>query len=206
MTTILLILVIIGIVFLIIPAQFLIKSPNSFLKTHHLKIDTVKGAILFVSEIKSGHEIERLLAYQILKEISISNPNKYEKRYVWLIHGGVSKEPNSSFKNTTDLISLFSSDKFELIPKNVNNINDPSDSFKVVEDIFAFEASRFGLGEFDVVCDFTGGTKAMSIGMSLACMGKRRLIYSPQDDPIIDNNIFLEIDTKSLLHSAIASE
>jgi hypothetical protein len=206
MSIILLILLLIGIAFLLVPEKYLVKSPHSVLHKQELEISTVKGVVLFVSELKPDQSLENLLAFKVLNQISQSNPNQYNRRYVWLIHGGVLEQPNSSFNNANSLIATFSSSNLEVMSRNASDVNDPSDSFRVVEEVFTFDVPRYGLGQLDIVCDFTGGTKAMSIGMALACIGRRRLIYLPQHGSSDNSKSFLEIDSKSLLHSIIASD
>jgi hypothetical protein len=60
------------------------------------------------------------------------------KIHVWLIHGDTSSKPKSSFSNANALISRFSSDNVDVISKKISDINDPAESFSVVDGIYTF--------------------------------------------------------------------
>ena len=58
-----------------------------------------------------------------------------------------------------------------LVPDEL--IDDPNHIRKLVEGIYA-DADRSGLGEADVIADYTGGTKGMTAGVLLACTKPER--------------------------------
>lgn len=183
------------------------RKPKSTLSTRKVHIDSVKGIVLFVSAIRPDQDLqENLLAYKIMKHISDSNPENLDRRYIWLIHGETLNERNSSYWNTNELYSEFSPrNEFTVVRKGIHNINDLTQTFEVVEEIFSFELPKYNLRESDVICDITSGTKTMSTGMVLACMGGRRLVYFPQGDTDRDMSEFIEINTKSLLDAVVSS-
>jgi len=93
-------------------------------------------------------------------------------QHCWLITSRQpSKEPpepyQSAWKNAQDLIALcdrlgIASHLKEIDPE------DPEDVFDAVNAAFQ-EARKLKLSEGDIVADFTGGTKMMTVGMILAC-------------------------------------
>jgi hypothetical protein len=59
-------------------------------------------------------------------------------------------------------------------------VNDPfgvQESYKVVLQIYTQYVPKVGLSEREVIADFTGGTKPMSVGMVLACGDRRSMQY-----------------------------
>jgi len=81
---------------------------------------------------------------------------------------------NSAWKNTQELIArLQGKVKFvqavEIDPEN------PEEIFSAVDEIYSV-ARRAGLRSEDIVADFTGGTKTMSISMVLACTPAGRAV------------------------------
>jgi hypothetical protein len=86
--------------------------------------------------------------------------------------------PQSSAKNALDLCDRYRErlDKVEVI--TIGDADDPEDTFVAVEEAYRRARKRHGLEAGEVIADFTGGTKAMTAGMVLACVGKgRRLEY-----------------------------
>lgn len=53
------------------------------------------------------------------------------------------------------------------------DVDDPNHIFKLVEGIYA-RANAYGLGESDMIADYTGGTKGMTAGLLLACTKPER--------------------------------
>jgi len=76
--------------------------------------------------------------------------------------------------------------------------NDVSAFFAEVDKVFT-EKNK-GIPLRDIVCDCTGGPKLASLGMALACLDRRRLIYFPRIDAN-DASEYMEIDTKNLWES-----
>jgi hypothetical protein len=88
---------------------------------------------------------------------------------------------------------------------------DPENIFQVIEEIYT-EAKQLNLKSADLVADFTGGTKMMTVGMVLACtpedrdleyMRPRRFLGDGRVDPsagsdpkLVDLNFFLKSSTE----------
>ncbi|HUW12609.1 MAG TPA: hypothetical protein VM537_22975, partial [Anaerolineae bacterium] len=63
-------------------------------------------------------------------------------------------------------------EKIEVI--TIGDADDPEDTFVAVEEAYRRARKRYGLKTGQVIADFTGGTKAMTAGMVLACVGEGR--------------------------------
>ena len=83
----------------------------------------------------------------------------------------------------------------------MDDIFDANESFQLINDIFSRQL--YGTNPRQVVCDLTSGTKLMSLGMALACVGDRKLIYFPKTEKD-DAAQYIHIDTQSLLSASHA--
>jgi len=198
-----LVILVLGVVFVVLPSSWLSKyssqKTQTVLNKRVLEVGDIIGMILFVSKLGNGSQLSDLLAYKMLNNISKVKQKRSNKQYIWLIYGELSKEANSSYMSACKLKAEFQSPNLNVNIVDVEDINDPSKSFSVIDDIFNFEIQKYGLKDSDIVCDVTGGTKTMSIGMALACMlGKRRMIYFAKDAS--KDDLIVEIDAKRLLH------
>lgn len=115
-------------------------------------------------------------------------------RYCWLIAteppredaldptagvgAGIAEPAQSSARNATNLRERHKDrlEKIEVI--TIGDADDPEDTFVAVDEAYRRARKRYGLKARQVIADFTGGTKAMTAGMVLACVGQgRRLEY-----------------------------
>lgn len=119
-----------------------------------------KGLIAFVSLTQRAH-LEKAIAY-----------HKGALERVWLIATKDAEATAFELKRNYETAQL----SFDVIP--LNNQWDLLRSKDVVESIYA---ERLGtLTDGDVIADFTGGTKPMTVGMIFACMTPaRKLEYVP---------------------------
>ncbi len=64
---------------------------------------------------------------------------------------------------------------------DATRVDDPNYVRQLVEGIYGAAWRQFGLGEGEMIVDYTGGTKSMTAGMMLACVSpERRLQYFSQ--------------------------
>ena len=115
-------------------------------------------------------------------------------RYCWLIAtepppegtadptagagSGIGEPAQSSGRNAAELRERYKDrfEKIEVIP--IGDADDPEETFVAVEEAYRRARKRYGLKAGEVIADFTGGTKAMTAGMVLGCVGQgRRLEY-----------------------------
>lgn len=194
MTILLAIMLMSGFVFLLIPVKYFKRSDSSLKITRFSTID-IKAIILFVGTSRSGETLEDLLAYKILN--LMSSHNRELQKQVWLIHGDISDQQGASYYNTYQLVKRFKSEYFNIHPYGIEDIFDANETFRLVNRIFLDVED---IKHTEIVCDCTSGTKLMTLGMALACIGKRRLIYFPKTTEG-DAKEYIEIDTKTFLRS-----
>lgn len=146
-----------------------------------------RGLILSVSRAESAmHAIE--YHYRVQGKLE----------YVWLIPSGDQESEyfGPSSQREADVICQKCKD-LEQATYEANGVRRPlevcdfrrlvspadaQDTYEVVNRIYRVEAHRLGLDDSDVIVDFTGGTKPMSVGMIMACLpGERSLEYVAYD-------------------------
>ncbi|MBF0550536.1 MAG: hypothetical protein HQK60_08370 [Deltaproteobacteria bacterium] len=171
-----------------------IRMQGDFLKTDPLPFEKIKAIILFVSRSEVDKGIESLLAYRSLERLAKVGDN--QQRAVWLLHGDIDTKEKSSYDNTGKLKTKFSSANLNIIPKQIQDINNLHEVFQVINKI-ADDSPDHNLKRTDIVCDYSAGPKALSIGMAFECLGNLRLAYFPQDG----SDTYLEIDTNHFLYS-----
>jgi hypothetical protein len=124
------------------------------------KPEKYKGLIAFVSGQEPDH-LRKAVEYHSDKLQS-----------AWLI---ATKETKAMARELQD---EFESDTLSITVKDLDDPWDLAKAKRVVEQIYADELGD--LGEEDVIADFTGGTKPMTVGMIFACMTpSRKLEYVP---------------------------
>jgi hypothetical protein len=80
----------------------------------------------------------------------------------------------SDYKMDTDEVQSFQS---PLVP-NLKESNDPNVIRRIIEAIYQDAKNKYDLEEEDIIADYTGGTKSMTAGLTLACSNpSRRLEY-----------------------------
>lgn len=118
--------------------------------------------------------------------------------------GASNESVSSAWKNAQALKELYEGD-VDMYIRTIDPEN-PENIFQVIEQIYA-EAKQLDLEQKNLVADFTGGTKMMSVGLVLACtpedrdleyMQPRRFLESGRADPSagadpksVDLNFFL---------------
>jgi len=74
----------------------------------------------------------------------------------------------------------------EVHPEPVADVSDPARVAHLVDEIYDEAIRRFGLRPEEIVADITGGTAAMSAGITIAVLPEnRRLQYLRQDVPLV---------------------
>ncbi len=179
-----------GFIFLLLPLRFFKDQQSASLKIVKFPTEDIKAIIMLVGKSRRDEAFENLLTYKVLTHMS-SGQNNITKQ-AWLVHGDISNEEGASYHNTYRLVQKFKSDSLKIHTSNIENIFDASEAFSIVNRIFASDNLR--ISSKDIVCDCTGGTKLMTLGMALACVGNRRLIYFPKGE-LEDASEYLEIDT-----------
>jgi len=183
-----------GAVFLFMPLRFFAPEKEKTLATNRYDTAQIGGIVMFVSSRRKEEKLEDLLAYKILTQMAEGISKKVKR--AWLIHGGTLDEEGSSYRNTVELISAFKTSGIRIKPVGIDDIFDANESFQLIDDIF--RRQLYGMNPRDVVCDFTSGTKLMTLGMALACAGDKKLIYFPKTNES-DGRQYLHVDTQSLL-------
>lgn len=193
MTTIILlfILLFVAAIFIILPLHFFSSDSIKKLKLKEVSTTDIVSIIMFVGTIKDNDDISSFLPYKIISHMKNSI---IVKKRVWLIHSSISNEPGSSYQNACELSLLFSSENLIINTQCINNIFSIEESFNIVSGILSNNQNS----KNDILCDFTSGTKTMSLGMALACIGDKRLIYFPHTK---DNDAikFLHMNTGELI-------
>ena len=111
--------------------------------------------------------------------------------YFWIITGGpISIDATRDFLR--EELGIYNSGKFEytvMSPNNKNrklkvfiiNIappkhNNPYQVFQAVNRIYSDAYRKFNIDESQIIADYTGGTKGMTSGLTLACASSKRNI------------------------------
>lgn len=162
-----------ALVFLVAPISFFLGRQEKNLNLREMPTQEIASIVMFVSDLKDDRDIAELLAYKILDQMRKSQ----KKKSVWLIHSPISNKKGSSYENAYKLRETFNDEKFHIDTKGVRNAFDIKESFNVITDILNSTADSRS-----IICDFTSGTKPMSLGMALACRGEVRLVYFPQTE------------------------
>jgi hypothetical protein len=186
---ILIILIFLAATFIILPERLFFSRDFRKLELDEKNTKDIVSIIMFVSKLNEDEAIEDLLSYKILNQMCKSSKNKS----VWLIHSAISSENNSSYKNAYALYERFRKNKdIEIDTKAVVDIYNMEESFNVVNNILTSAKAK------NILCDFTSGTKPMSLGMALACINDQRLVYFPKTDK---NNAekYLHINIKEFI-------
>lgn len=142
-----------------------------------------RGLILLVSTPREGTPVEKTSALHAVR-YHLETKNALER--VWLIPSdssdvnrfGPSTRPAAEkIKESCDALALRLKKtlKVEIYQEGVSPA-DSQDTFDYVNRIF----KRSGLNAGEIIVDFTGGTKPMSVGMIMACLPREReLEYVP---------------------------
>jgi hypothetical protein len=134
-------------------------TPAELAIRHHVRMGTLRHCWLICTE-QSLAEAERLV--RVLVEEGVS-PQIFHYGEDWRL--GVLDEAGQPM---TLLLPTVRAD-------------DPNYVRQLVEGIYRSAGRQFGLGEGELIVDYTGGTKSMTAGMILACVGPmRRLQYFSQ--------------------------
>jgi hypothetical protein len=182
-----------GFIFLVVHRESRKSEPS--LKTKELALSEISALVMLVSDNRSHKQFEEMRDYKILQNLAEVHQNPPIP--VWLISDADSSNADSSYNIALKLKHTFGEKFLWVRVEDVRDINDPNHVFAAINRIFTSAQNESGLQERDLVCDCTGGIKLMSIGMALACVGKRRLVYLTKDDK------YLEIDLQNLLDSIL---
>ena len=90
--------------------------------------------------------------------------------------------PRSSYGVAGRIQNQFQSPRINIYQKGVEDPFDFHCTFTSVNELFLTDIPSKGLRESDILCNYTGGPKPVSIGMVLASAGKRRLGYSKEGE------------------------
>lgn len=167
-------LLFISLIFILLPIKYFIPSDKKKIDLEEVATRDITSIIMFVSNLKKGEELSDLLSYKILLQMENNNKDKN----VWLIHSSISKNTFSSYINAYALRSKFNASNFKIKTKQIDEIFNIEENFNVVNSILSSEENRNIRN--NILCDFTSGTKPMSLGMAIACVGKKRLVYFPK--------------------------
>lgn len=149
-----------------------------------------KGLIVFASP---SREDKRTSAEEaIVRHLQLSS----QLEHCWIIGTESSIETVRKIRNQyEDQVSIHSDipirsqsgDRTLVSFLKDEDINDPEYLQDVINEIYCY-ASSFGFQDSDIIADFTGGTKAMTAGMILACIAPgRRMEYFSQLDQDREN-------------------
>lgn len=178
-----------GFIFLALPIK-LPKNKNLSLQISQFPTKDIRAIVLFVPTLRKDEELEKLLAYKILSQLS---NDKTSTKHVWLIHGDLSTEEGASYYNTHQLVKNFKSSKIRIQTYSIENIFDASEVFLMVNKILSSE--NLEVKTRDIVCDCTSGTKLVTLGIALASMSNGRLVYFPKTETD-DAREYIEINTE----------
>jgi hypothetical protein len=137
-------------------------------QTNHLDLQSppqVQGLLLLVSPLRSGDALHTLSTYQAI------DYHRGPLRRCWLI------ATNESQPTAEVLAKHFDSYHVVSTIHPVNNGADAADTQVVVETIYTQIEQDGELSLANIVADITGGTKAMTAGMVLACGTTRPMQY-----------------------------
>ena len=188
MLIILIFLLLIAFAFAIYPVKRIGVPVNTLFMSDSKRTSDISAIILFVSNLRKNSDVKSLLAYKVINNIIAG---KKLKKYVWLLHGPIDErveDGSSSYSNAIQLKKLFKSDKLEVKTFDLEDIYDANESYLLVNRIYQSELS--GVSPKKVVCDCTAGPKPVTLGIALACIAERNLIYFKDDEA----EEFLEID------------
>jgi len=180
-----------------------VRDSRSSLETRSFSssMSDIKYLIILVSPIST--DIQKVVTYEAIDKLMEKRRGK--ETYIWLIADSeVSKESTSSYGAALEIKKKFQKSNKRLNVVEVQNINNPSEVFdKIIQ--ASDDAKKNMLVEAEeVVFDCTGGTKLMTIGMTLACLSSGgTLVYFSKDET--REGKYLEIDTKSLRTSMLKS-
>ncbi|HDN80166.1 MAG TPA: hypothetical protein ENG33_06865 [Chloroflexi bacterium] len=108
--------------------------------------------------------------------VLVSNPDTVRKAmeyhqdtlaYCWLI---TTKEVEK--RGTVDRIKSLATPQVHFEERRLEDEYDAEECYQVIRGILQHDLERFGLTPEEVICDITGGTKPMTMGMILACVEK----------------------------------
>jgi hypothetical protein len=167
-------LLIAAFVFVILPMKFFVSSTKKTIELKEMQTSEISSIIMFVSKLKKDKQFQDLLAYKILSHMKKNTKFKS----ACLIHSGISKDDGSSYENAYKLHAEFNDEKFLITTLPISDIFDIEESFNAVNKILLSD----DIPTKDIICDFTSGTKPMSLGMTVACIGEKRLVYFPGED------------------------
>jgi hypothetical protein len=69
-------------------------------------------------------------------------------------------------------------DRCELVIREIKSAFDVEGAYDVIRQIYTKDATEYGLSTDQIIADFTGGTKPMSVGMALACRSRWPMQYT----------------------------
>lgn len=129
----------------------------------------MKGLILLVGKGLQGKPAQEQSAHVAI-EYHLKNPaGRLGLRDCWLIAS------EDSYTYALELKEEFEKRGIEM---HLNKVADPyydvNDTYGVVSKIYDEDLSKAKLAENEVIADFTGGTKPMSLGMAMACLPNNR--------------------------------
>lgn len=93
--------------------------------------------------------------------------------YCWLVTGGPSSEQSAARLVETLVREGMSMDQFHVVALSPMDSDNPEAVYRRINGVYT-EAGNLGLGEDEIIGDYTGGTKSMTAGMILACAAPRR--------------------------------
>jgi hypothetical protein len=95
-------------------------------------------------------------------------------RVCWLI---ATAGTNGSVHVAREVRKRYGSRCDKMILRALNSAFDVQEAYRLVRRIYAEEAAEHGLAPEQIIADFTGGTKPMSVGMVLACRDRWPMQY-----------------------------
>lgn len=126
-----------------------------------------RGLVALVSH---GQQVpaEAAIAYHKRPSASASSLPEPGLQLCWLITGPGEGE-QSSLQNAYYLRDKYSQDGIDFFILQVNDADDPKETFHLVQAVFNQCELQHGIPPQQMIADFTGGTKGMTAGMVLAC-------------------------------------
>ena len=155
------------IVFIVFTIIFLLLSKNHFkfnFGEHLPPPSPKKGLILLVSRVESAmHTVQYHKDKGKLKRVWLIPSNNKEKEYF----GSSSKNKANEIIKACDKISIDAKIAQEVSPA------DAQETFDAVRRIYR-NSSKYNMEPIEIIADFTGGTKPMTLGMIMACLPPER--------------------------------
>ncbi|MBE3518902.1 MAG: hypothetical protein IMW97_01205 [Firmicutes bacterium] len=99
-------------------------------------------------------------------EVAIKYHEKTLK-HCWLLVG-TSSQPQGPSQVFDAIRNKYQDTGIEFHKVDIRNPYDPAEVFRKVRDIYEEARTKYGLREHEIIADYTGGTKSMSIGLALA--------------------------------------